>query len=85
MENINEWEIFGREDLDKKDIITLKAKGYIFTPNKVCIYHPKHWKYIGAGIMDWEKEECIDPGDFWYYEDAFKALTSDALQWAEEG
>ena len=75
--------IYGSEELTKSQINKLKKLGYVLTSTKENLYHPMHWEYIGAGVFD-EEGELVDCGDFYVYEDAFKAKTPEAKTWADE-
>lgn len=53
----------------------LRRRGFILSVCKEALYHPTHWKNAGMAFPD-------GPGDIWLINDAFKALTPEARNWA---
>ena len=56
----------------------LRKLGFKRSIHGEAYYHPKHWKnaHLSFGKND--------PGDTWSYEDAFKAITTEAKKWLKK-
>lgn len=64
--------------LKKNFVQRLRRRGFVKSIHGHAYYHPKHWKNA-SGLFGKK-----DPGDTWYEQDAFKAISKEAKKWIKE-